>query len=171
MADVGKAKGRHRPRGTSADAGDDKSGRSPAAPAEDLKIEKRAAFCQGVRLAWPELNPEERARVEDHCLLSDGPGRPRGGDIPGTSQAELHAPTGNGEDHHQGQGIAPEPDRSHDGMGHTGARGRQYPETILVPSKNYIYIEDLNGLANVGKNELMARFIRQPGSGHHPLFQ
>ena len=127
---------------------------SPAAPAEDRKIEKRAAFFKGVRLGLAALNPEERALVEDTA------GRLM---VPEDLEAEIYRALPKLSFMRQ---LATVRTTIRDkvsrrsltevtmGWG-TLELGAAIPETTLVPSKDYIYIEDLNGLAKVGKNELM----------------
>jgi HK97 family phage major capsid protein len=127
---------------------------SPAAPTGDQKIEKRAAFFKGMRHGLAALAPEERALVENTAGLLM---------VPEDLEAEIYRALPKLSFMRQ---LATVRTTTRDkvsrrsltevtmGWG-TLELGAVIPETTLVPSKDYIYVEDLNGLAKVGKNELM----------------
>jgi HK97 family phage major capsid protein len=121
---------------------------------EDHKKESRAAFFKAIRQGRSYLNPEERALVEDTtgALM-----------IPEDLEAEIYRATPQLNVIRQ---LANVRQTTRDkvsrrsitevsmGWGKLEA-GALVTESTLVPSKDYIYVEDLTGLTKVGKDELM----------------
>lgn len=120
---------------------------------EDRKAEKRAAFFKAIREGRAGLSREERALVEDTSGLYM---------VPEDLEAEIYRGLPQLNVIRQLATIRPTTRDKISKRSMTEVSvgwgkletGAAITESTIVPSKDYIYVEDLSGLTKVGKDEL-----------------